>query len=201
MAPGDAQRPHKQRVPREPRVARSAVARRTSSLRDGSHVSIRAVTPDDRREIADAFARLSPESRYRRFFHAMDMLDERTLHYLTEIDHHDHEAIAAFDTIDGHGVGIARYVLQRSDPRSAEIAVVVADDWQHRGVGTLLLERIVARARAEGVRRLEALVLGSNSVMINLLEEHGWTQSTPPHDGTVEMVFDDIIDHSVDAGG
>ncbi len=170
-------------------------------LRDGSHVSIRAITPDDRREIADAFTRLSPESRYRRFLHVMGELDERTLGYLTEIDHHDHEAVAAFDTVDEHGVGIARYVRTQADAPSAEIAVLVADDWQGRGVGTVLLERVVARARAEGVHRLEALVLASNGVMIKLLEEHGWTMSTLPQGGTVEMILDDLADHSADEGG
>lgn len=159
-------------------------------LRDGAQVFVRPITAQDRRELADAFKRLSPESRYKRFLGAVNELDARTLRYLTEIDHHDHEALAAFDGRDGHGVGIARYVRFQDNPDTAELAVLVADAWQGRGLGTLLVERVVARAQAEGVRRLQALVLATNHAMLRILDEHGWSRCSLPQDGTVEMAFE-----------
>jgi GNAT superfamily N-acetyltransferase len=69
------------------------------------------------------------------------------------VDHHDHEAIIALDPLTGEGVGVARYVRAGADPEVAEVAVTVVDDWQGRGLGRALLERLAARARREGVRR------------------------------------------------
>jgi nucleotide-binding universal stress UspA family protein/GNAT superfamily N-acetyltransferase len=125
-------------------------------LRDGSRVDIRPVEPDDRAALAAGFERLSPESRYRRFFGPMPELSERFLDYLTQIDHHDHEALVAVDPSTGDGVGVARYVRTNADV--AEPAIAVIDDWQGRGVASELLDRLVDRARDEGVARFEAPV-------------------------------------------
>ena len=159
-------------------------------LPDGTPVLIRPVTPQDRAELAAGFRELSPQSRYRRFLAATEQLDERTLRYLTELDHHDHEALAAFDPADGHGIGVARYVTGPGDPCLAELAVVVADDWQGRGLGTLLVERVVDRAREEGLQHLSALVLATNASMLDLLERHGWRRLGRPEAGTVELRYD-----------
>ena len=70
--------------------------------------------------------------------------------YLTEIDHHDHEAIIALEEESGEGIGVARYVRNPTHPETAEVAVTVIDEWQGRGLGTLLLEVLGQRARAEG---------------------------------------------------
>jgi GNAT superfamily N-acetyltransferase len=77
----------------------------------------------------------------------MPKLTEGMVRYLTEIDHHDHEAIIALDEQTGEGIGVARYVRDQERPEVAEVAVTVIDDWQGRGLGTLLLEVISARAR------------------------------------------------------
>ena len=119
------------------------------------------------------FARLSPESRYRRFLVAMPELMEEMARYLTVIDHHDHEAIIALDDNTGEGIGVARYVRSKERPDVAEVAVTVIDDWQGRGLGTLLLEAISARARAEGIRTFSALILATNDEMIELFS--AWT--------------------------
>jgi GNAT superfamily N-acetyltransferase len=76
----------------------------------------------------------------------MHELDARTLRYLTELDHRDHEAMCALDE-SGEGVGVAGYVRSAVRPDTAEVAVAVVDGWQGRGLGTLLLEAISARAR------------------------------------------------------
>ena len=114
-------------------------------LADGAELTIRPVQPADKRLLADAFTRLSDESRYRRFFSPVHELDAEQLAYLTELDHHDHEALLALDARDGACVGVARFV--RVAPAVAEPAVVVADQWQHRGLGTALLERLADPTR------------------------------------------------------
>ena len=117
----------------------------TVELRDGSRVVIRPIEPDDRAALVAGFERLSAESRYRRFFGPITHLSERDLDYLTRVDHHDHEALVAFEDGTGDGVGVARYV--RTGPDVAEPAIVVADDWHGRGAGSRLLDALVKRAQ------------------------------------------------------
>jgi len=149
----------------------------TETLRDGSRVDIRPVEPDDREAIAEGFERLSPESRYRRFFGPMPRLSESFLDYLTRVDHHDHEALVAVDAQTGDGVGVARFV--RTEPGVAEPAVVVIDDWQGRGVASRLLDALAERAREEGIQRFDAPVLASNPDAISVLERLGTTRRRP----------------------
>jgi RimJ/RimL family protein N-acetyltransferase len=138
--------------------------------RDGAELVIRPVRPDDKRLIAEGFERLSPESRYRRFFRPLDRLSERDLAYLTEIDHSDHEALVAIDPQSGDLVGVARYV-RGAEPELAEVSVVVGDPWQRRGVATALLERLVERAREAQITHFVALVLDENVEAIRLFEQ------------------------------
>ena len=135
----------------------------------GVELSIRQVRPDDKRLIAEGIERLSPESRYRRFFRPLDRLSERDLVYLTEIDHTDHEALAAIDPESGDLVGVARYV-RGAEPELAEVSVAVGDPWQRRGVATALLERLAERAREAGITHFVALVLDENVEAISLFE-------------------------------
>jgi nucleotide-binding universal stress UspA family protein len=146
-------------------------------LRDGSQIAIRPIAPDDRDALADGLARLSPESRYRRFFAAVPRLSARDLDYLTRVDHHDHEALVALDADTGAGVGVARFV--RTGPERAEPAMVVADDWQGRGVATALLAALVARAREEGIERFVAPVLADNPEAVRVLQRLGTTVARP----------------------
>ena len=148
----------------------------TVTLRDGSQIAIRPLEPDDRAALAEGFERLSPESRYRRFFGPIAQLRERDLDYLTRVDHHDHEALVAVDPETGQGAGVARYV--RTAPEVAEPAIVVADDWQGRGLGSRLLDALADRAREEGVRRFEAPVLATNVEAMRALARLGETTRT-----------------------
>jgi RimJ/RimL family protein N-acetyltransferase len=141
-------------------------------LHDGSSVLIRPIGPEDRERLREGFDRLSEESRYLRFQAPLSRLSEKQLSYLTEVDHHDHEALLALDGDDI--VGVARFV--RVTDGVAECAVVVADDWQNRGVATALLERLVERASAEGIDRFTALVLAENAEALRLLERLGDTE-------------------------
>ena len=106
---------------------------------------MRPIEPGDRDAVQGAFARLSEQSRYQRFMSAINELSESQLRYLTEVDHHDHEALIAFDRESGLGVGVGRYV-RLDDGTSAEAAVTVVDEWQGRGLGTALCQLLAARA-------------------------------------------------------
>ena len=146
-----------------------AVKGRPVALRDGSKVVIRQVQSTDAPLLADGFARLSPQSRQMRFLTRKKELSRAELRYFTDVDHHDHEALGALNHADGRGVGIARYIRHTEDPRAAEIAVTIVDDWQGRGLGTELLARLSGRARQEGIHRFTALVADDNVAMAGLL--------------------------------
>jgi RimJ/RimL family protein N-acetyltransferase len=145
--------------------------RREVTLRDGTRVLIRPIEPADREALAAGFDRLSPESRYLRFLTPMRELGEPELDYLTQVDHHRHEALVAQLPDTGEGVGVGRFV--RTDGDEAEPAVAVADAWQRRGIGTALLDALADRAREEGIERFRALVLAHNTDAIAMLERLG----------------------------
>jgi GNAT superfamily N-acetyltransferase len=140
------------------------------TLRDGSQVLISRLTPADAPLVADAFARLSEESRRLRFLGPKPTLSAAELRYLTEVDGHRHEALGALDPETGRGIAIGRFVRQAQDPGRAEVAIAVADEWQRRGLGRLLLERLADRAREEGVGSFTALVSVDNRNMQGLLD-------------------------------
>ena len=136
-------------------------------LRAGERIEIRPIRSADKELIADIFDRMSPETRYRRFFAPLQRLSEQDLRYLTEVDHLDHEALVALGPDDGELIGVARYV--RSDEATeAEVAVVVVDPWQGRGVASALLDRLVDRARQAGIDHFIALVLSENEDALEL---------------------------------
>jgi RimJ/RimL family protein N-acetyltransferase len=156
-------------------------------LRDGQEILIRPIRPDDREELAEGMRRLSPESRYRRFFTPTSELSAAALSYLTEVDHHDHEALVALEPGSDRGIGVARFVRAADDPELAEVAVAVADSWHNRGVATALLDRLTQRAREEGVRRFSAEVLAENRPMLELIEDLGDVTLRHLDHGSVEV--------------
>jgi GNAT superfamily N-acetyltransferase len=140
-------------------------------LRDESWVGIRPIEVGDKDALLAGFNRLSDESRYKRFLTSMDTLTPSQLAYLTEVDHHDHEALVALDLAGGGLVGVGRFV--REDGDRAEAAVTVADDWQGRGLGTALTRVLAGRAVEEGIACFRALLLAQNREMFGLLEAVG----------------------------
>ena len=175
-----APRPRRYQTPRWLRPARtqlpglrapSAPAGTQTVLPDGSPVLIRQVQSADAPLLADGFARLSAGSRWMRFLTPKKALSPAELSYLTDLDHHDHEALGALDTGDGRGVGIARFVRNADDPYAADIAITIADDWQRRGLGSELLARLSDRARQEGIRRFTADVAAENVAVAGLLSK------------------------------
>jgi nucleotide-binding universal stress UspA family protein/GNAT superfamily N-acetyltransferase len=147
------------------------------SLRDGTRVIVRPIAPDDKALLRDAFERLSPDSRYRRFFRPLSDLSTEELRFFTEVDHHDHEALIATDPDGARALGVARFVRDPRDGDRAEAAVAVVDECQGRGLGRVLLERLADRARHERVRNFTALVQGDNRRALTVLKELGSTQT------------------------
>jgi GNAT superfamily N-acetyltransferase len=140
-------------------------------LRDGTEVVISRLTPADAPLVADAFARLSEESRRLRFLGPKPSLSPAELRYLTEVDGRRHEALGAMDPATGQVIAIGRFVRIPGRPESAEVAITVADAWQRRGLGRLLLERLADRAREEGIASFTALVAHDNRSMQGLLKQ------------------------------
>jgi GNAT superfamily N-acetyltransferase len=147
---------------------------------------VRPIRPDDKPALQRAFDRLSDRSRYQRFLTALDELGPRELRYLTELDHHDHEALIAFEQERGEGVGVARFV-RGEDGVSAEAAVTVIDDWQGRGLGTALCNLIAERAREEGIQRFTALLLADNRQMLDVLASLGPSEVISRDAGTIDV--------------
>ena len=153
-------------------------------------LEIRPIAADDKQALAEGFERLSSASRYRRFLTPHGSLSPAELRYFTEVDHHDHEALVAIDPLTGHGVGIARYVRTATDPKSAELAIAVVDDWQRMGVGTRLATALSERAQEEGITVFTGLVLAENELMLNLANDLGPVRTIHQERGTVEVALE-----------
>lgn len=140
-------------------------------LEDGTLAHLRLIRPEDKRLMLEAWERLSPESRYRRFFSAKASLSPAELRYLTELDNVHHLAIGASSMRDGVevAIGVARFIRLAARPEAADAAVTVVDDAQRRGLGRVLLTRLVAAARERGVECFVCDVLADNDAMRGLL--------------------------------
>jgi len=152
-------------------------AGRVDRLRDGTPVRLRPIGPADRARLAAGFTKLSPDSRYRRFFTAMPTLPDSMLDRLVATDAHNHVAIGAEvagdDAAPAEGLGVARFIRLADAPDVAEIAVAVIDEYQGRGLGHLLLEALVEAARASGIKRFRASVQADNTRVRSLLDDIG----------------------------
>jgi GNAT superfamily N-acetyltransferase len=168
-------RPLGERTRREPR-RRASFAEATEALilDDGRRLLLRPIGREDREGLAALFARLTPESRHRRFLTPKRELTPRELAFFTDIDHVEHEAIVALDQHDGSIVGVARYVDAGDRAGVAELAVVVADDLQRLGIGSALVRRAVRRARANGFALMTATTLRENRPARALLRRLGF---------------------------
>jgi protein lysine acetyltransferase len=134
-------------------------------------VVVRPIEPGDKSAILAIYRGLSEQSRYQRFMTAVGEPSESDLRYLTEVDHTNHEALLAIDADSGAATGVGRFVREEGD--SAEAAIAVVDEWQGRGLGTVLGQLLAERAREVGVRRFEALLLATNVQMLDVLAALG----------------------------
>ena len=136
---------------------------------------LRPITPDDRDRLAQAFTLLSPRSRYLRFHHPLSQLSDEHLRYLTEVDGRDHAALVAEDADrpEHPGIAVARYIRIDDEPEVAEAAITVIDEYQGRGVGTLMLRHLARVAGRNGVHHLRNYVLADNRPMLDALDAVG----------------------------
>ncbi|MEM8882728.1 MAG: GNAT family N-acetyltransferase [Planctomycetota bacterium] len=143
------------------------------TLDDGTQMLLRPLRKEDRPLLVRGFESLSRESRYQRFFAPKARLSEEELKYYTEFDGVYHFAVAAGITDDHdvplEGVGVARYVQVPDEPGVAEVAIVVVDEFQGRGIGKRLLRHLIEEARRQGIRRFTAQVLRTNQAAIKLI--------------------------------
>lgn len=143
-------------------------------LRDGTKVVLRHIQPVDADELLRGFEKLSPESRFFRFFHGVSRLSPEQLRYLTEVDGRDHVAIVAV-TADGteQGLGVARFIRDKDEPTVAEAAITVIDAMQGKGLGTILGAATARAAKERGIERFRGEILTSNQRMRELLSTAG----------------------------
>lgn len=123
--------------------------------------------PGDVERVVRMFDRLSPETRFRRFFTAMPKLDPRVLAALTDVDHVRHEAVVAL--VGDEVIALASYHVSTSDPAVADVAVVVEDDWQHHGLARRMMRSLTRLARERGVTTFHADVLADNRRAVGLI--------------------------------
>jgi RimJ/RimL family protein N-acetyltransferase len=133
-------------------------------LPDGASILIRPIRADDKRMLEDGLRQLSDESVHRRFLTPKRGFSRTELRYLTEVDGRDHVALVAEDARQPvrRMIAVGRFVRLHQDPEAAEVAIVVADDWHRRGVGSAVTELLAAEARRLGIRRFTATMAADN---------------------------------------
>ncbi|GAA1010200.1 GNAT family N-acetyltransferase [Streptomyces thermogriseus] len=164
-------------------------------LRDGGTARIRPITPDDADRLVSFYEKVSDESKYYRFFAPYPRLSAKDVHRFTHHDYVDRVGLAA--TIGGEFIATVRYDRVGADGRpasgpsdEAEVAFLVQDTHQGRGVASALLEHIAAVARERGIRRFSAEVLPANTKMIKVFTDAGYTQKRSFEDGVVRLELD-----------
>jgi RimJ/RimL family protein N-acetyltransferase len=158
-------------------------------LRDGRRVEIRALKPADRDGLFAAFANMSEEARYRRFFAPKRAFTDKEIEYYLNVDFVGHVALVAVLEEDGRPViaGGGRYIV--SEPGRAEVAFAVDDPHQGLGIATHLMRHLVAIARAAGLRELTAEVLSDNAAMLKVFERCGLAATTRREGGVVHVAM------------
>lgn len=150
-----------------------------------SAVLIREILGTDTAALIDMHARLSGRTVYQRFFHAMPQLAVAQAERFTHVDGLLRYALVAEDET-GQLVAVGRYDRFVANPAQAEVAVVVRDDFQHRGIGTLLLQQLTEHAREQGVLEFVADVLVGNRGMRHTFTDAGLHARTVSYDGGVD---------------
>jgi RimJ/RimL family protein N-acetyltransferase len=143
-------------------------------LRDGSMIEIRALRPDDREDMLAAIGRTSARSLQRRFFVPKRGFSEKEISFFIDIDFSEHVALVAEIEEGGRPVivGGGRYIVVQ--PGEAELAFVVVDAYQGKGIGAALLRHLIALARTAQLKELVADVLAENTAMLKVFDKLGF---------------------------
>src|SRR5437870_8018171 len=166
---------------------------RTWTLPSGQSLRVRPIRHDDG-ELEEAFVRgLSLESRYQRMLSGGTKITPEWIDSMTHIDYYRHMAFAV-TTVSGGAeqfVGVGRYVVDAATP-SADVALVLADAWQRKGLGRRLLATLLEHAQTAGVREAVGVVLASNKSMLRLARSMGFAVTAEPEDATVVRIRRDL---------
>jgi acetyltransferase len=159
------------------------------TLKGGEQVTCRPIRPEDA-GIEQAFVRgLSPDSKYTRFMGEVSELSPEMLDRFTH-NHFPHD-YALIVTVEEAGrekeIAVARYI-SLEDPTRCEYAIVVADDWQHHGIGHRLMEALMKVARSAGIKHMEGYVLATNHKMLDLMKSLGFEAGPSDEGPQVRMV-------------
>ncbi len=171
---------------------------REVTLRDGARVRIRPVLPDDEPRLVTLYGRLSRHTAYQRFFTVMKQLPPGWANHFANVDYHRRMALVAERDLEWRQelIGVARY--EPSDQEdTAEVAIVVQDYWQSRGLGAILLKEILRAGEANGVRRFRAYVLADNHRVLNLLARHTDIRQREAKEGVLDILFTSPDDPAV----
>ena len=153
---------------------------------DGGTVHLRPVRPSDAPLLVALHAGLSPRTRYLRYFSAYPRIPERDLYRFSHVDHHDRVAFLA--VLGGEAIAVGRYE-RTPDSDDAEVAFVVTDAHQGRGIGSVLLEHLAAAGRESGIKRFHAVVLAENTGMIRVFRDAGYAVTRHLEYGEVNLEF------------
>jgi acetyltransferase len=157
----------------------------TAAFRDGTPVQLRPVRPEDEPLLQDLFAHMSREDVRLRFFAAIRELSHDFAAQLTQLDYD--RAMAILARHDGETLGVARYFAD-PDRSRAEFAIAVRTDWKGRGIGHILLTRLIEVARETGIGELVGETLAVNTRMLEMCRTLGFTIARNPKDATVMTV-------------
>lgn len=155
-------------------------------LRDGRTAHLRPILPGDADGLREFYAQVSPEAKYLRFFAPMPELSDRDVRRFTQVDHHDRVAFVM--TLADRIIAEGRYDV--IEPGDAEVAFLVQDNHQGRGIAQLLLEHLAQAGRERGVNRFVAEVLPENRRMISVFKEQGYQVKGGWDDGVMHLEFD-----------
>jgi RimJ/RimL family protein N-acetyltransferase len=157
-------------------------------LKDGTELLLRPVLPGDSERSNNPTVEFSSETLYRRFM-STRAPSPSLMNYLFQVDYIDHFVFVLLDGADGPVVADVRFVRDVEDPSVAEIAFIVADDYQGRGIGNFLMDAVTVAARVGGVQRFTARLLAENHAMRGILERFGaqWERDEP---GVVTTIFE-----------
>src|SRR5688500_3534600 len=158
-------------------------------LKDGAQVHLRPIRPDDEPRLVDLYSRLSQDTRYQRFFSNMQRLPPDWAHFLANVDGKRRFALVVEQPDDPALIAVGRYEPAPGEPDVAELAVVVQDGWQGKGIGTLLMEGLLREAAAHGITRFRAYVLAGNRRMLALLRHHTNVVEQRTERGVVDLLL------------
>ena len=161
----------------------------TWTLADGTKLTLRHIAPTDAAREQAFVHGLSAQSSYLRFHGTIKDLSKKDLKKFTEPDSRNAVALIVLHSGESgeEEIGVARYVID-PDRANCEFAIVVADAWQKRGIGTRLMNALISHLQASGVKQISGSVLKSNSAMLKFIKQMGFAETSIPDDPSTVLI-------------